>query len=99
MKNGEAICFTNKMKNRFRLILRMSNMNFMAIPETDEGSKLSIYLRVSEELARLAGVTQPRIELGRLADITNKRLERRAALKRTRMKRNKNGTKSKRTRN
>jgi len=85
MKNGEAICFTNKAQNRFRLVMKMNDMMFMCVPEIDnQDNKLSIYLRVSEELSRLAGLREPRIELELLANSTRERITRRAALRRRR---------------
>lgn len=87
MKNGDAICFTNKLQNRFRLVLKLNNMMFMCVPEIDnQDNKLSIYLRVSEELSRLAGLRGPRIELELLAQSTQERITRRAALRRSRSK-------------
>jgi hypothetical protein len=54
LRNNEAVCSTNKALTRFRLVLKINKSIFMCIPEIDEQSKLSIFLRISEELARLA---------------------------------------------
>jgi len=60
LRNGQAVCYTNKMMTRFRLVFKFSNALFMCIPEIDDTAKYSIYLKISEELSaltRLKGVS------------------------------------------
>jgi len=75
LKNNQAICFTNKLMTRFRLVMKIRNMMFMCIPEVDDKSKYSVYLKISETLAKLAGV-KPRIQLNLYAAETQERIER-----------------------
>ena len=77
LRNSEAVCFTNKALTRFRLIFKFNNVVFLCIPEVDEKSNLSIYLRVSEQLAKLAGLKDVRVEFDLLAVHTKTRITRR----------------------
>jgi hypothetical protein len=81
LRNGEAICFTNKALTRFRLIFKYNNVVFLCIPEVDEKRNLSIYLRVSEHLAALAGLKDVRVEFDLLAVHTKSRIVRRKGRK------------------
>lgn len=72
--NREAVCFTNRAFTRFRLIMKVRNSVFLCIPEIDEASNLSVYLRISEELAYLSGMTSVRFHLNALTNFTRKRI-------------------------
>jgi hypothetical protein len=74
LKNNEAICFTNRALTRFRLILKINDSLFMCIPEIDEQNKLSVYLRISEELASMASMQKNVIQLNLVSDKTRKRI-------------------------
>lgn len=56
LKNNEAFCFTNKAMTRFRLVYKINKALFMCVPEIDEQSKYSVYLKISEQLAAFAGI-------------------------------------------
>jgi hypothetical protein len=56
LRNDQAVCYTNKAFTRFRLVMRVGKALFMCIPEIDDSDKYSIYLKISEELARIAGI-------------------------------------------
>jgi hypothetical protein len=77
LQHQEAVCFTNKARTRFRLILKIHETVFLCIPEIDEKSKLSVYLRISEELAKLAQLKDTRIKLELVTSVTRERIERR----------------------
>ena len=78
LKHQESVCFTNKARTRFRLVLRVHETVFLCIPEIDEKSKLSVYLRISEELAKLAQLKDTRIKLELVTNFTKLRIENRA---------------------
>jgi hypothetical protein len=57
MQHLDGILYTNVLLTRFRLILNLHGTGFLCIPEIDEMSKHSLYLRISEVLSKLSGVT------------------------------------------
>jgi len=63
LRGNEAACFTNKAQTRFRLVFKVKNSVFLCIPEIDDSNRLSVFLRISEELAHLAGLKDTRIKL------------------------------------
>jgi hypothetical protein len=82
LQNGDAIIYTNVKQSRFRLVLRAGEMCMVCAPERDAGdSDLSIYLRISEALAKLARV-QPtiQVDLEALKRATEERIAFREAL-------------------
>jgi len=72
--NREAVCFTNRAFTRFRLIMKVRNSVFLCIPEIDEASHLSVYLRISQELAHLSGMKSVRFHLNALTNFTRNRI-------------------------
>jgi hypothetical protein len=79
LKPYECVCFTNKARTRFRLIFKVggsADAVFLCIPEIDMKSKYSVYLKVSEVLARLTGVSRIQVMMGDLADFTKGRIQR-----------------------
>jgi len=76
LRNGQAVCFTNKAMTRFRLVFKFSNALFMCIPEIDSGAKYSIYLRISEELSALTNLKGVSLKFEFFTDQTKKRIER-----------------------
>ena len=56
LKSNQAICFTNKTMTRFRLVFKINNALFMCVPEIDEQAQYSVYLKISDQLALLAGI-------------------------------------------
>ena len=57
MQHLDGILYTNVLLTRFRLILNLHGTGFLCIPEIDDISKHSLYLRISEVLSKLSGVT------------------------------------------
>jgi len=77
VKDQQAVCFTNKALNRFRLVFKINNALFMCVPEIDETSKYSVYLRISEELSALTGIkSKIHVQLGLLSEFTKERIKR-----------------------
>jgi len=74
LKTMQAVCFTNKSQTRFRLIFKVRDSVFLCSPEVDDTSKLSVYLRISEELARLAGLKGTKVKLENLTEHTKSRI-------------------------
>jgi copper chaperone CopZ len=93
---GEAVCFTNKAQTRFRLIMNIRGCGFLAIPEVDEKNKLSIYLKISEELAKMAGIKDVKLELNLVKQTTTKRIRRKKRLKAVKDAKGRKKSKSKR---
>lgn len=56
LQNGQAICYTNKKQDRFRLVMQVKKFVAVVTPEIDKTRNLSLYLHISETLASLAGV-------------------------------------------
>jgi hypothetical protein len=81
LKSNQAVCFTNKALTRFRLVFKVSKALFMCVPEIDEGAKHSVYLKISEELAKLAGIKN-RIKFDFFKDTAKKRITRQNKRKR-----------------
>jgi hypothetical protein len=75
LEHGECVVYTNKKLTRFRLVLRINEATFMCIPEIDN-TKLSVYLNVSEQLARLAG-REAKIKLETIQTIIRERIQKR----------------------
>lgn len=73
MQHLDAILYSNQLLTRFRLILNLHGTGFLCMPEIDEVSKHSLYLRVSETLSKLSGVSHVVVNI---ADIKNKIKER-----------------------
>lgn len=93
LKPFECVCFTNKARTRFRLVFKISSvgdkngpgMIFMCIPEIDQKSKYSVYLRISESLAELSGLARVQTVFNDLSEYTRERMRR--AAKRRKSKR------------
>ena len=86
LRDGEAFCFTNKALTRFRLVFKINKALFMCVPEIDEQSKYSVYLKISEQLAQFAGIKSI-VKFDVFAAVAKERIKRqkkreRAALKR-----------------
>jgi hypothetical protein len=75
LKSNQAVCFTNKAMTRFRLVFKVSKALFMCVPEIDEQAQYSVYLKISEQLAKLAGI-RSRIKFDLFKDNTKKRIKR-----------------------
>jgi len=85
----ECVCFTNKARTRFRLVFNVggsANSVFLCIPEIDQKSKYSVYLKMSETLASLTDISSVQVMFEDLADHTKGRIQRsnkrRAAIRR-----------------
>lgn len=78
MKDLDVVCFTNKLRTRFRLVLKVRDVMLMCVPEVeaDQRRKYSMYLRVSESLAKLGGLATAVVKLGDLTDFTKERIVR-----------------------
>jgi hypothetical protein len=76
LQDGECVIFTNRALTRFRMILRIRDAILLCIPEIDEKSKWSVYLHISEELARLAG-RDAKVQLNLVHRLTSERIQRR----------------------
>jgi len=75
LKHAQAVCFCNKAMTRFRLVFKVRKALFMCVPEIDEQAQYSIYLRISEELAKLAGI-KPRVKFDLFKQIAKDRIKR-----------------------
>jgi len=75
LRNNQAICFTNKTMTRFRLVFKVNNALFMCVPEIDEQSQYSVYLKISDQLALLAGI-KGRVKFDFLATYAKGRIKR-----------------------
>lgn len=75
LKSNQAVCFTNKALTRFRLVFKVSKALFMCVPEIDEQAQHSVYLKISEELAKLAGIKN-RIKFDLFKDTAKNRIKR-----------------------
>ena len=80
LEQNECVCFTNKARTRFRIVFKVGGSTdavFLCIPEIDQKSKYSVYLKMSETLAYLTGVSQVQVMFGDLAEFTKGRIQRR----------------------
>ena len=57
LQHLDCVLYTNQLLTRFMLVLNLFDTGILCIPEIDEVSKHSLYLRVSEMLAKLSGVS------------------------------------------
>lgn len=73
MQHLDAVLYSNQLLTRFRLILNLHGTGFLCMPEIDEVSKHSLYLRVSETLSKLSGVSHVVVNI---SDIKSKIKER-----------------------
>jgi len=89
LKNDQAVCYTNKVMTRFRLVFKFGNAVFMCIPEIDEQSKYSIYLRISEELSTLTRTKGVALQFEFFTDYTKERLKRQRVRKKRKTARRK----------
>lgn len=76
MRDLDVVCFTNRVRTRFRLILKIRGLMLMCVPEIDDKTKYSTYLRVNETLARLGGLATAVVQLDDLATFTKERIKR-----------------------
>ena len=88
LQDGECVIFTNRALTRFRMILRIRDAILLCIPEIDEKSKWSVYLHISEELARLAG-RDAKVQLNLVHRLTSERIQRQKMRKSLAKKENK----------
>ena len=86
LKNNQAVCYTNKIMTRFRLVFKFSNALFMCIPEIDEQSKYSIYLKISEQLSKLTHVKGVSLKFDFFTDYTKQRIVRQQKRKKSKKK-------------
>ncbi len=86
MKDLGVVCFTNKVHTRFRLVLKIRGVMLMCVPEIDDKTKYSTYLRVNEALTHLGGLSSPLIELDNLSSFTKGRIKRVQSLKKNKRK-------------
>jgi hypothetical protein len=78
LEHMDAILYTNQSLTRFRLILNLHNTGFLCSPEIDDKSKCSLYLRISETLSRLSGVTHVSVAVTKMNDEIQQRINRQA---------------------
>ena len=76
LKDLDVVCFTNKTRTRFRLVLKIRGLMLMCVPEVDDRTKYSTYLRVNETLTRLGGLKSAIVKLDKLSDFTKTRIAR-----------------------
>lgn len=57
LQHLDCVLYTNQLLTRFRLVLNLFGTGLLCIPEIDEVSKHSLYLRISEVLSKLSGVS------------------------------------------
>jgi len=76
MNDLDVVCFTNRLRTRFRLVLKVRRVMLMCVPEIDDKTKYSTYLRVNEALAHLGGLSTAVLKLDELADYTKTRIGR-----------------------
>ncbi len=74
MKDLSAVCYTNRLRTRFRLVVKMKGLLLMCVPEVDDKQKYSTYLRISETLTRLGGLSTAIVKLDELKDFTKERI-------------------------
>jgi hypothetical protein len=86
LKDLDVVCFTNKARTRFRLVMKMRTLLMMCVPEIDDQTKHSTYLRVNETLARLGGLKSAIVKLDELSTFTKARIERIKKIKQGRPK-------------
>lgn len=73
-----VVVFTNRVRTRFRLVLQIRGLVLVCSPEVEMSSKnkYSMYLRVSDALARLGGLTSDVVELKKVGEYTEQRIAR-----------------------
>lgn len=75
LQHMDAILYTNQTLTRFRLILNIHNTGFLCSPEIDEQSKCSLYLRISETLSKLSGVSHVRVAVTKMNEEIRERMQ------------------------
>jgi len=91
----ECLCYTNRARTRFRLILKTDGgpgAVFLCIPEIDQKSKYSVYLRISETLASLTGVSSIQLKLDELQEYTEERIVRSKLYRKARARKARNAS-------
>jgi hypothetical protein len=73
----EVVCYINRAMTRFRLVLSLGGVAYLVVPETDEKSKLSIFLQLSEEMSRWTRFAEDEKAIGEVSAITSTKIERR----------------------
>jgi hypothetical protein len=77
VKEREVVCYINRAMSRFRLVLLLGGVGYLLVPETDEGSKLSVFLRLSEEMGRWTKFARDGDAVVAVSNITAVRIEHR----------------------
>ena len=78
LKHLQCVCYMNrrKYKPRFRLVINISGIPFLDLPPIDDAGKYSMYLRVSEHLAKFARLNDTRVKLTKISEETRERIRR-----------------------
>lgn len=76
LQHMDAILYTNSAITRFRLIFNAEGLGYLVIPECDEVSKHSLYLRISEHLSKLAGATHVVVNIDDIKKKIRERIQR-----------------------
>ncbi len=75
MQHLDGVLYTNAALTRFRLILNLHGTAFLCTPEIDELSKHSLYLRVSEVLSKLSGVSHVVVSIDKIKQDIRERVQ------------------------
>jgi hypothetical protein len=76
LQHLDAVLYTNTAITRFRLVMNIQGTGFLCIPEIDEMSKHSLYLKISEVLSRLSGVSHVVVSIKDISTKIKERIER-----------------------
>jgi hypothetical protein len=76
MQHLDAVLYTNQLITRFRLVMAIDGVGFLCIPEIDEMSKHSLYLKISEVLSRLSGVSHVVVNIKDISSKIRDRVDR-----------------------
>jgi hypothetical protein len=80
LKHKQAVLFTNKAEDRFRLVACFYGLAVLVLPPTEPEQRLSLYLKVGQFLRRFSNTEKMNTYLSNEIELTKDRIERRASV-------------------
>jgi hypothetical protein len=76
LQSLDAVLYTNALLTRFRMVMNLNGCGVLVIPEIDEMSNHSLYLRISEKMSALSGINRVRVQIDDISHKIKERIQR-----------------------
>jgi hypothetical protein len=69
MKDRDFVAYTNRKMTRFRLVMKIGRIMVYCVPEISDEDQFSLYLKINETIASLAGTDDLLVKVKKTARI------------------------------